>query len=262
MEPPESPSTSHDRNPTGRFSDRADDYRRYRPSYPSAAIDAVLNGVRGAGGTSIAWRAADVGAGTGISARLLADRGVKVIAIEPNEQMRRQAEPHPNIQWQAGTAEATGLATGSVDIVLCAQAYHWFEPAVTLPEFHRILAPHGRLALIWNDRDERDGFTREYSDLLRIASNNDPTMNDHTSPRGLYESTLFSGVREERFENDQHLDLQGLVGRVFSSSYIPKDGPRAETLRVHLQQLFEQRAAGGIVRLMYVTRVFLAERAS
>src|SRR5438552_10165202 len=105
----------HDMNPTTRFSDRAADYVRYRPDYPAAAIDALLEGVA----TPIT--SADVGAGTGISARLLADRGVPVIAIEPNPEMRSAAGADSRIEWRDGTAEATGLPDSSVDLVLSAQ---------------------------------------------------------------------------------------------------------------------------------------------
>src|SRR4051812_29902068 len=132
-------------NPTERFSDRARDYVRFRPSYPSEAIDEVLRGL------PAGIVCADVGAGTGISARLVADRGVKVIAVEPNAAMRGAATPHELVEWRAGTAEATGLGTAAVDLVVCAQAFHWFDPARALEEFHRILRPGGRVALMWND---------------------------------------------------------------------------------------------------------------
>src|SRR6185436_19412750 len=102
-------------NPTGRFSDRAGDYVRYRPDYPAAAIECVIAGLGDPG----AIRAADVGAGTGISARQLAARGVPVIGVEPNREMRESAAPDPRVTWREGTAEATGLDAGSLDLVLC-----------------------------------------------------------------------------------------------------------------------------------------------
>src|SRR2546425_13350376 len=106
MSPPELEGIPlHEMDPTGRFSDRAADYVLYHPAYPAAAIDAILS----------EWRdpsplvAADVGAGTGISARQLADRGPRVMAVEPNAAMRAAAEPHPRGSWPVGFAEATGL---------------------------------------------------------------------------------------------------------------------------------------------------------
>lgn len=103
-----------------RFDDRAQDYVKYRPGYPAAAISAIVGGL----GPAEQLRAADIGAGTGISARLLADRGVHVIAVEPGEVMRAAAAPHPRVEWTSGTAHATGLAPESMDLVLCAQAFH------------------------------------------------------------------------------------------------------------------------------------------
>ena len=108
-----------------RFTDRASDYVKYRPTYPAAAIDAILDGL----GSPAEIVAADVGAGTGISARLLGDRGVRVLAVEPGDAMRAAAAPHANVTWTIGSAEATDLAPESLDLVLCAQSFHWFQPA-------------------------------------------------------------------------------------------------------------------------------------
>src|SRR5439155_1443196 len=104
--------------------------------------------------------AADVGAGTGIASRQLAAHGVRVLAVEPNAEMRAAAIRHPGIEWRAGTAEATGLDSGIVGLVLCAQAFHWFRAQHALAEFSRILRPGGRLALMWNSRDRADPLTR------------------------------------------------------------------------------------------------------
>src|SRR5689334_8771077 len=98
-------------HPTCRFFDRAGDYARYRPGYPGAAIDAVLEGL------PKACTVADVAAGTGILSRLVAARGARVLAVEPNAAMRAAAAPHPGVVWSDGTAEATGLPDGSVDLV-------------------------------------------------------------------------------------------------------------------------------------------------
>ncbi|MGH2570868.1 MAG: class I SAM-dependent methyltransferase, partial [bacterium] len=133
----------HDLDPRGRFTDRAADYVRYRPDYPAAAIDHVLNGL----GDPSRLTAADVGAGTGISSRLLAERGTRAVAIEPNAAMRAAAEPHPRVEWRDGTAEDTRLAAASMDLVLCAQAFHWFRQEEAVAEFARVLRPRGRLVV-------------------------------------------------------------------------------------------------------------------
>src|SRR5438552_17882739 len=112
-----------DLNPTRRFGDRAQDYRRYRPHHPAAALNAILEGL----GEPAELEAADVGAGTGIASRQLAAHGVRVLAVEPNAEMRAAAIPHPGIEWRAGTGEATGLDSGVGGPGRCAQASHWFR---------------------------------------------------------------------------------------------------------------------------------------
>jgi len=148
---------------TERFVDRAADYAAGRPTYPAAALDALFDGLGDAGDVV----AADLGAGTGISSRLLAERGAQVLAIEPNQAMREAAEPHPRVEWIAGTAERTGLDEASIDLVTAFQAFHWFDHAKALREIVRILRPAGRAAVIYNERDESDPFTAAYGDLVR-----------------------------------------------------------------------------------------------
>jgi SAM-dependent methyltransferase len=248
----------HSLDPTGRFSDRAADYAMYRPSYPSAAVDAVLSGL----GEPTRLRAVDVGAGTGISTRLLAERGVRVIAVEPNRPMREMgAGTTPGlVEWRDGTAEATGLAPCTADLVLCAQAFHWFRPREALREFCRILRPGGRLALMWNDRDENDPGTAEYGRLVREASANSPAESHAHHHRALKSSDLFRGFRRVVVNGGQALDREGLIGRARSASYVPKEGREWDTLSRALADLHGQFAdSRGLMTLAYVTRVYLAE---
>ena len=181
----------HDLNPTGRFTDRTDDYVKYRPSYPKDAIDAILDGLEGRSGSV----AADIGAGTGISARLLAERGLSVIAVEPNEGMRDAAEPHPGVVWRDGTAEKTGLEAASVDVVLAAQAFHWFRAEETLREFARILRPGGRLALMWNRRTHDDAFTVGYRAAILEVGGASAVERMDFDPETIARSGLFSAAR-------------------------------------------------------------------
>src|SRR5262245_33155757 len=145
-----------------RFNDRAADYVRYRPTYPAEAVQAILDGL----GPPERLVAADIGAGTGISARLLADRGVRVLAVEPGDAMRSAAAPHPNGSWVGGRADATGLRSASVDLVLCAQSFHWFQTPDALAEFARILEPQKRLAIVWNRRSAVDPLTAGYRQAI------------------------------------------------------------------------------------------------
>ncbi len=251
----------HTMQPTARFTDRVADYVRYRPTYPRNAIDAAIDGL----GDPRTLTIADIGAGTGISTRLFASTGARTIGIEPNDAMRDAGANDPanlnlRIEWRSSTAEATGLADNAVDVVACAQAFHWFRPAEALAEFHRILRPTGRVALIWNDRDTSDPLSRGYSRLINEASDGHAAANDHTRPNALYDSSLFTGARELRFSHTQELDLSGLIGRATSASYIPKSGPKLESLTRGLTDLFTQHEHRGRIRIAYITRVFIADR--
>ncbi len=177
----------HTLNPLNRFSDRVEDYVKYRPSYPAAAIDQILENF------TLPITAADIGAGTGISSRLLAARDVKVIAIEPNAEMRNAGirDNISSVEWKDGTAENTNLPEASVDLVTCFQAFHWFTPEPTLAEFRRILKPKGKLAVVWNFRDENDEFTAEYSRIVRDASNHHPAESKMRSTETFNRNCLF-----------------------------------------------------------------------
>lgn len=247
-----------DLNPTGRFSDRAADYVKYRPDYPAAALGAALAGLGEPGARTVA----DVGAGTGISARGIADLGARVIAVEPNAEMRAAAAPHRNVEWRDGMSEATGLAASSVDLVLSAQAFHWFRPPESLAEFHRILRPGGRLALLWNKRDDRDAFTRGYKQAIRAVNGEHPAERREFDPAVVPASGLFSALRRLEFDHAQTLDRTGLLGRATSASYVPKSGAGFDELVRLLDALYARhRDARGMVTLRYVTELWLAERA-
>lgn len=246
-----------DLNPTTRFSDRVADYVRYRPSYPAAAIDAILSGL----GDPFAMAAADVGAGTGISARLLADRGVRVVAVEPNVDMQQGAEPHARVTWQTGTAEASGLGANSVQLVLCAQAFHWFRQPEALAEFHRMLKPGGRLALMWNKRDSRDPFTAGYRQAIVEVEGESPLEMREYDPGVMDRDGLFTAATLFEMPNEQTFGLPGLIGRSMSASYVPKTGERFERLRESLTRLHGQYVnAEGQVALRYVTQVYFSDR--
>jgi SAM-dependent methyltransferase len=248
---------SNDLDTVARFSDRAADYVRYRPSYPAEAILAILDGL----GPSERLVAADVGAGTGISARLLGDRGVRVVAVEPGEAMRRAAEPHPNVFWLAGKAEATGLCSGAFDLVLSAQSFHWFRPPDALAEFARILRPDGRLAIVWNRRSTTDPLTAGYRQAILDVGGEIAAEKMSFDPAVIAASGLFTPPGRKAFPNVQRLDLDGLIGRARSASYVPKSGAASDQLLELLQALHERYAdQHGMVTLVYETEVFCARK--
>lgn len=240
-------------DPTGRFSDRAGEYAAGRPSYPAAAIDAVLEGL----GKPAGLTAADVGAGTGIFARLLADRGVTVLAIEPNAEMSKAASPHPKVRFREGQAEATGLAAGAVDLVTAAQAFHWFEPAAALAEMRRVLRPGGRLALIWNVRDESNPPMAWYIAAI-LAAGADRALLERPFESGLVtEQNAFAALPLVEIPYEQRLDHAGLMSRALSASYVPKTEEARQILEAKMRDLV--RGLGderGVVTLRYITRVY------
>ncbi len=240
----------------GRFDGLAARYDRYRPTYPAAAIAAILAGLPDAP------IVADIGAGTGISTRLLAASGARAIAIEPNDDMRALVGSDA-IDVRAGKAEATGLAAGSVDAVTCFQAFHWFATDAAVREFARILRARGRLAIVWNERDLDTAFGRAYRDLE--VRTTEPGMlaganfsDDRLAP--LLSANGFTAPRLRTFENVQRFDRDGLLGRLRSSSYAPREGAKLEAMTADASALFDAFVDDdGFVSLTYVTEVWLAD---
>jgi SAM-dependent methyltransferase len=239
-------------NPTGRFSTRAKAYAAFRPSYPAGAIDAALDGL----GDPKTLTIADVGAGTGISARLFAERGVTVIAIEPNARMRAAAEQHPRVSWHDGTAERTNLPGASVDAVVACQAFHWFVPSGAFGEFRRIA--RRRAAILQYERDERDAFTKAYGDVVRAYATDDTEL---LRQRALAAFAAFPNATVARSEHlsRQSLDREGLIGRASSASYLPSSGPDASRLHNDLNVIFDRYQRDGRVALVMATAVLVAD---
>ncbi len=237
---------------TTRFGSRARDYAAFRPAYPDGAIDAVLAGL----GEPHDLVVADVGAGTGISARLFAARGARVIAIEPNARMRDAAQPDPRVEWRDGTAEQTGLAAAGVDVAVACQAFHWFANDAAMAEFARIA--RRRAAMLQYERDESDSFTRAYGDVVRAYATDDT---EALRAGALDRFARFPNARIARglFSSTQPLDRDALLGRAASASYLPASGPQGEALRRDLLALFERYQRDGAVVLAMVTYALTAD---
>ena len=250
-------------NPTGRFTGLAEVYARCRPTYPAAAIDLIVS--RGHLGPKSLL--IDVGCGTGISSRLFAERGIPVVGIEPNPDMRRQAEFEaaapgvPVPQYREGRAEVTGLPDAVADVVLSAQAFHWFDADAALRECHRILKPDGWAALMWNERDASDPFTAAYGAIVRTVKDSAAVEGPRThAGEPLLRHPLFRDQERLTFANEQVLAEDGLLGRTFSSSWAPKEPAAAEAFAAAMRQVFQRFQKEGRVVMRYVTSLYLGKR--
>jgi ubiquinone/menaquinone biosynthesis C-methylase UbiE len=240
---------------TDRFSDRADAYAAARPSYPDEAIDALLDGL----GDPEAVTVADLGAGTGISSRLLAARGALVYAVEPNGPMRDAADAHPRVTWVDATAEHTGLDEASIDLVTAFQAFHWFDTRAALDEMVRIVRPGGRAAVIYNERDDQDPFTAAYGVLVRRYQNDDTERRRAYGMETFAQFSAWHTLRRTVVANPHVLDLEGLLMRVRSTSYLPQSGPAADELHAAVRALFGVHERGGRVTIAMRTIVLAAD---
>lgn len=183
-----------------------------------------------------------------------------MVAVEPNRAMREATTPHPLVRFVEGTAEATGLAKEGVDLVLAAQAFHWFRPAEATAEFRRVLKRRGRLAILWNRRDEADAFTAGYSVLVRVAAAGSPVEGREKGFEPAVRAGGFERVRVLEFRHEHVLDVEGLVGRAESASYVPKEGPARDALVDRLRGLHGCFAdSAGRVRMAYRTHAILAD---
>ena len=249
-------------DPKQRFTSRADAYVAARPRYPRE----VLEHLRGDIGLDPSWTIADIGSGTGISCELFLDNGNTVFGIEPNAAMRAAAEKSlsrfARFKSIDAAAESTTLPDESVDLIIAAQAFHWFDPSAAREEFARIVRPGGWVLLMWNDRQiGGTPFLHDYERLL-VTFGTDYLKVSHRNITNDDLARFFNagGLRSARFPNAQHLDYEGLCNRLLSSSYVPTAGdPRHQPMLAELRRIFELHHDNGRVSLLYRTELFYGQ---
>ncbi len=245
---------------TSRFSNRVENYIRYRPGYP----DEIMNRLRMETGLTGACIVADIGSGTGIFTEKFLKHGNTVYAVEPNFEMRSGAERllpgYPGFKSINGTAEATTLAAHSIDLIVAGQAFHWFDRDKARAEFGRILKSGGFVALVWNTRKTRTTpFLRKYERLLQAFSL-DYQQVDHRNVTGESLESFFGSFRKFSFSNNQSLDLEAISGRLLSSSYAPLAGHlNFEPMMRELRQIFHEHEIYGKVRIEYDTELYVGQ---
>ncbi len=248
-------------NATSRFSDRVENYVRYRPGYPAEALQTLKTEC----GLAAEHMVADTASGTGIWTRLLLENGNPVFAVEPNAEMRAAGERllavFPKLTSVAGTAEATTLSDASVDFVTAAQAAHWFDREKARREFRRILKPGGWLVLLWNERvTDSTPFLREYEQLLLTYGTDYAEVRHENTTEVLNEFFDPAPFQERGFDMRQDFDYAGLEGRLLSSSYAPgPEHPKYDPMLADLRKLFDKHAVAGRVGVDYITRVYFGQ---
>jgi SAM-dependent methyltransferase len=210
---------------------------------------------------------ADVGSGTGISTEPFLDRGHPVFAVEPNAAMRRAAgaayDGRPGFVSVDGSAEASTLPDASVDLVVCAQAFHWFDPRRAKAEFARILRSPKWVALVWNRRStEETAFLRAYEELL-LRFGTDYASIRHERIDDSVLGPFFGGAYSFRaLPNEQRFDFAGLEARLLSTSYTPPAGDPARTdMLRELRGIFDAHQVHGEVRMRYQTQMYVGRLA-
>lgn len=240
------------------FTDKADAYRKFRPNYADAYLDYLMSICQLNSSSTVA----DIGAGTGILTGQLLERGLTVIAVEPNDDMRQAAKMHlgsqPKLRYIAASAEHTNIGTHSVDTVTAGQAFHWFDPEAFREECLRILKPGGLVSLVWNSRTIDSEVTsacykicKKYCPAFRGFSGGGVNQEEMTSaffPRG---------CEVRAFENDLAYSREAFVGRYLSASYAPKpQDANYQPYTEGLGKLFDCYASGGLIRIPNTTNSY------
>ncbi len=235
------------------FETGSETYERARPSYPAAAVDRIV----ATAGVTRGTRVLDLAAGTGKLTRQLCARGASCVAVEPSASMRQVfGNVLPDVPVTGARAERLPIVGSSMDAVVVAQAFHWFDAAVALAEVARVLRPHGWLALIWNERDETDPMVAE---LVRVSKwdRGQPYPMGKDFGDLIDRSRLFGPVERTRFRFVQQLDRPRFVEQVASRSYVRV--MTEEDRRALLAQVAELGATlDEPIAMPYVTDLFCA----
>ncbi|QHG65863.1 class I SAM-dependent methyltransferase [Pseudomonas putida] len=210
-------------------------------------------------------RVVDLGAGTGKFTRLLLPLTDRLTAVEPVDAMRQEfAKCVPGIEVLAGTAQAIPLPAASADVVLCAQAFHWFANAQALAEIHRVLTPGGRLGLVWNVRDESVDWVAAITRIISPYEGDTPRF--HTGQwRTAFDGSGFSAPELTCFAHSHLGSAETVImDRILSVSFIASLAPadKAEVTR-QLRELIQTHPAlrgQETIAFPYQTQAYLCQR--
>ncbi|WP_298408690.1 class I SAM-dependent methyltransferase [Ferroplasma sp.] len=241
------------------FNGRSEVYSNYRPGYPEEVISSLEANAELKQDSVVA----DIGSGTGIFSKLFLSYGNFVYCVEPNADMRNKAKEFlssfNNYELIDGNAENTHLLDRSVDFVVGAQSFHWFDPELSKKEFNRILRPGGKVVLLWNNRISKpDSFNEAYENIIRKFSpeyhgTGSLSVNEEIIGKFFDDNFLLFNL-----SNLQKLSLDGVQGRYFSNSYaIGPGNPDYKELLNSLKMAFNKYDENGFVCLDYETKIYV-----
>lgn len=246
---------------TERFSNRVENYIRFRPHYPKEIIPFLKKEI----GLTSQWTVADIGSGTGISTELFLQNGNSVFAVEPNKNMRQAAEAlfHGDDTFISvdATAEATSLPNHSIDLIVAGQAFHWFDPIKAKNEFQRIAHGRSYLLLLWNERKLESSFQQAYEQmLLDLAPAYEQVCQFQVDDALISEFFSPHPYKIKSLSNFQYFDFEGLKGRLLSCSYAPlQDHPNYHPIMQRLEQLFDQFNVDDKVMFEYDCKLYYGQ---
>ncbi len=245
-----------------RFTGRASDYAGNRPRYPAELINRLTAMI----GLRRDWIIVDMGCGTGISSEPFLHAGCRVIGVEPNPDMRRQALDalggQERFRIVEGSAEESGLPSRCADLYVAGQALHWFDLEAASAEARRLLKPPHRAVLMWNDR--RSDASLFMGAYCAFTTDECPKRAEtRRGERGPEAFDRFFGGRtwtELSIRHSRDLSWEGLLGGFHSCSYAPpRDSPEAHRLTPLLRAIFDQYARGGLVRMEYELKAYVGD---
>lgn len=244
-----------------RFNFRAENYDKFRPGYPHALLEYIYKHNKLNENSLVA----ELGAGTGILSFELAKWPGELVAIEPNDEMRSKAvetlKGLSNCKILNATAEKTTLSNNSVDLIICAQSFHWFNTGKAKVEFQRILKKNKKVAIIWNIRSAETDFEKAYEDfILKYAIDYIEVKRREFRGNNLDQFFKSDSYEEKVFIYDTYLTFQQLLGRTLSYSYMPNlDHAILPEMSNDLEMLFNKYSNKEIISLSYKTKLFMGE---